>query len=102
MTSSFRELIPDVFVELKEANNWRVEPFDHGFIIDFGTWEGSETVRVHARIRIPDDSIENFVVSVASLAINYCEQMGIELNYIKPSNDSGGELSESQGEAEDK
>ncbi len=36
MTSSFRELIPDTFAEPKEANTWRIEPFDRGFVVDLG------------------------------------------------------------------
>jgi hypothetical protein len=86
VTSSFRELIPDTFAEPKEANTWRIEPFDRGFVVDLGAWEASETVRVHARIRIPDDRIESFVLSVASAAIDYCDHMGIELGYLQPSN----------------
>ncbi|MDD2202241.1 MAG: hypothetical protein PHP20_10625 [Firmicutes bacterium] len=101
MTGSFRELIPDTFAEPKEANTWRIEPFNRGFVVDLGAWEASETVRVHARIRIPDDRIESFVLSVASAAIDYCDHMGIELGYLQPSNEGDEESVEPQGEAED-
>lgn len=102
MASNLRELIPDAFVEPREANTWRVEPFDNGFVIDFGTWESSQTVRVHARIRIPDDGIEAFVASVVSMAIEYCEHIGIELSCIRLLNDGDGEPLEPQAEAENK
>jgi hypothetical protein len=100
LDSTVRELIPDAFDQPKPSDTWRFGSTDEGFVIHFGSWEDDETVRVHARIQIPDLKLDCFASAFARALAYYCARKGIELTSVEISSGNDTDLPGAEGEAE--